>query len=384
MNSLTVDRAKNAILGALVADAASMGLHWLYSQQRLSELALSAPEFRSPNIADYAGNVGYFAHGEKQAGDFSHYGEQACVLLSAMLENQGRYDRLQYQSAFKTHFGYGGKFVGYIDRPTRQTLDKLYQQENQQIALAQTVEFNGEEAERSTLLIKILAAAKRYSGPQLKAEVTRLVMAQPHSTQALNYSLALVAALDPTTEYPGADDEQLPALSKLPALIARHVDDDDLMAQVESAIRVTNNAPRALDYGQIAGHILRDLILGAPVATALASGLNAGSVASQTHLRAALAETGSVIEVTAKYGLNCDVGRGMASLVYNLASASSYTSAIRQNILAGGDNCGRSIMLGAACGAAFGIDGEQGIPRHWIERLTNHEALLKDIDRLFE
>ena len=46
MNSLTVDRAKNAILGALVADAASMGLHWLYSQQRLSELALSAPEFR--------------------------------------------------------------------------------------------------------------------------------------------------------------------------------------------------------------------------------------------------------------------------------------------------------------------------------------------------
>jgi hypothetical protein len=68
MNSETRQRGKNAIIGALVADAATMGFHWLYSQQRLAELASEVPEFRSPTAVDFAGNVGYFAHGGKVAG----------------------------------------------------------------------------------------------------------------------------------------------------------------------------------------------------------------------------------------------------------------------------------------------------------------------------
>ncbi len=384
MKSAHIDRAKNAILGAFVADAATMGLHWLYSQPRLLELAPQTPEFRPPTASDYAGNVGYFAHEKKSVGEFSHYGEQTWVLLRAMLSSQGQYDRHQYQDAFRAHFGYGGAFVGYIDRPTRQTLDTLYQNENQQITLAHQLEFSGDDKQRSTLLIKILAAAKRYTGERLVEEATRMAQELPHPEESLRYSLALVSALAATEDYPGADDEQLPALSKLPPLIARHADDANLMTMVTSAIRVTNNAPRAIDYGQVASHTLRDLILGKAVASAIETGLQAGSAATQVHLRAALAETGTVLEVTAKYGLNCDVGRGMASLLHNLQSADSFTSAIRQNILAGGDNCGRSIMLGAACGAAFGVGGEQGIPRQWIAQLADPERLLGEIDRLFE
>jgi Zn-dependent M32 family carboxypeptidase len=45
-------RAKNTVLGALVADASSMGFHWLYSQSRFAELAPSDPEFRDPNDGD--------------------------------------------------------------------------------------------------------------------------------------------------------------------------------------------------------------------------------------------------------------------------------------------------------------------------------------------
>ena len=71
MNSISpeqVTRAKNSILGAFVADAATMGFHWLYSQRRISELAPGEPEFRQPSESDFEGNVGYFAHGAKQAG----------------------------------------------------------------------------------------------------------------------------------------------------------------------------------------------------------------------------------------------------------------------------------------------------------------------------
>ena len=37
-------RARNLVLGALVADAAAMGLHWLYDQDRIAAVAPKTPE----------------------------------------------------------------------------------------------------------------------------------------------------------------------------------------------------------------------------------------------------------------------------------------------------------------------------------------------------
>ena len=47
------DRAKGALAGALVADAATMGLHWIYDQAKIQALLdakgkQSAPEFYEP------------------------------------------------------------------------------------------------------------------------------------------------------------------------------------------------------------------------------------------------------------------------------------------------------------------------------------------------
>ena len=42
-------RARNLVLGALVADAAAMGLHWLYDQDRIAAVAPKTPEFVGPD-----------------------------------------------------------------------------------------------------------------------------------------------------------------------------------------------------------------------------------------------------------------------------------------------------------------------------------------------
>ena len=39
--------------------------------------------------------------------------------------------------------------------------------------------------------------------------------------------------------------------------------------------------------------------------------------------------------------------------------------AIRNNVMCGGGSCGRSMVLGAVAGLAFGV------PEHLIERVTN-------------
>ena len=67
------DRAHAAMIGAYVADAAALGLHWLYDPQRLA--ALDGPVvFRAPNPVDFDGAKGVFVHRGKRAGDLSQYG----------------------------------------------------------------------------------------------------------------------------------------------------------------------------------------------------------------------------------------------------------------------------------------------------------------------
>src|SRR5687768_8511930 len=114
-----------AILGALVADSAALGLHWLYDPARIAEIeAKRGLVFLQPDPADYAGGKGYFAHGRKAPGESSSYGE-VCLLMLKHLAKHGSFKRVEYQAEYRAYFGPGGEFVGYIDSPTRLTLGTL-------------------------------------------------------------------------------------------------------------------------------------------------------------------------------------------------------------------------------------------------------------------
>ncbi|MEK7844296.1 MAG: ADP-ribosylglycohydrolase family protein, partial [Pseudomonadota bacterium] len=53
-----------AILGALIADSASLGLHWLYDPKRIARIEQAKGlVFLQPDANDYAETQGYFAHG---------------------------------------------------------------------------------------------------------------------------------------------------------------------------------------------------------------------------------------------------------------------------------------------------------------------------------
>jgi ADP-ribosylglycohydrolase len=69
-------------------------------------------------------------------------------------------------------------------------------------------------------------------------------------------------------------------------------------------------------------------------------------------------------------------------MLFNLKHATSYSGTVRANIYAGGDNCGRAIVLGAVAGATFGIGGEHGIPESWIEKMHDHSRINQLIEKL--
>lgn len=295
-----VDKAANAVTGAYVADAAAMGFHWLYDQERLAELAPDAPEFRVPNEADFT--KGYFAHGGKNAGMPSHYGAQMKAMADSIAD--APYTAANYAKQFQSAFDYGGHWVGYIDRPTRATL----------MAMAE-------------------ASAKEQ-------DITLC----------------------------GADDAQLPALAKLPPLIAANPDSASLREDVQTAVKLTNNRADSMAWGQTYSQMLVTAIKGGNQSAIIDAGRFEATPTIQAQIEGALSMTDKTSQqVAAHFGLHCQLEVAFPVIIHAIATAQDYQSAIRANILAGGDNCGRAIPLGAVLGALFADDPDRDIPQNWIE-----------------
>ena len=301
------------ILGALVADSASLGLHWVYDPARIAEIEqLRGIVFLHPDASNYSGIKGYFAHRLKVAGDSSSYGE-TCLLMLKHLAQHGGFNRVEYQSEFRAYFGPGGEYVGYIDTPTRLTLGTL-------------------------------------------------------------------SALEPG-KFPaasGADDDQHPALAALPALVAAHNGTlEELIARVEDAVRVTNNNELAISAARCASAALFNLLHGMPLPQAFNEVLPFAGNTLEPLLAEALAMPQlDSIAAAERFGSSCHVAEGLPLIFHLALRAPDYKTAVESNIRAGGDNCGRSIMLGAivAAHAAMRNPSEFPIPLPWLARYRKFEA----------
>lgn len=112
----------DALLGALVADAAGMGLHWLYDQEQIKLVeATGSLLFRQPEAAVFAGKRGHFAHATRRSGQLSHYGESARVAGSVA----SNYSITNHQTAFMASFGPCGSYHGYPDKATKQLIARM-------------------------------------------------------------------------------------------------------------------------------------------------------------------------------------------------------------------------------------------------------------------
>lgn len=295
------ERAYEAVMGALVGDAASLGFHWLYDQGLIARHGGSQPEFHQPSREEYQ-DKGYFAHAGKQVGDHSHYGAQMLAMQEAVALNGG-YDELAYIQSFQHWFDFGGCWEGYTDHPTKDTLLNLHRRR----------------------------------------------------------------ANDEPPNACGADDTQNPALTKLPPLLAAHYQDSDLMTKVESAVRVTNNNDTAVAYAKAAALMLQGAITGSSPTECVQRAKSAdANVATAIEKAESMVEQDSVT-VAAEVGMHCGLDASFVVICHLLLNAESYQQAVRDNILCGGDNCGRAVTLGAILAACF-YDKAGALPSLWVSR----------------
>jgi ADP-ribosylglycohydrolase len=308
-------RQKDSALGVLIADAAALSLHWLYDLERLHQVVGTAkPTFFTPNAEHYEGKVGYFAHSGKQAGEQSHYGESYLLNLGH-LSKQGAFDTRAFQQDFISVFGAGGTFNGYIDSPTKTTLQHL-----------QEIDFSSEE--------------------------------------------------DPNAKPSGADDHQVPALTPVSALCASCPADAVSDAVIERAIRVTHNNELAVNCGLYFSKILQATLSGKSIADSFASAAAHVPDAIKDKMNDALNMPATDLDSAATlFGQVCGLEETIPLSAYILSNSTSYPQAIEMNILAGGDSCGRAMMLGALAGAYYGLGGAEGIPHSWLLSLKRQQDI---------
>lgn len=371
------------LAGGWVADAASLGLHWLYDSQRILEVGGQAPEFLPPKADYFKGGFGYFAHEGKQSGDVSHYGAATGVLTDSLLANNGILYTRDYQRRFRTFFGPGGQWRGYIDNPTRVTLDNLNIIEQQAIEQAQSTT-NAEltDKQKRVLVQKVLPYTRRLSSDQLAEPVRKaisLTYQQPEVQQAgVHLAETIDRHLLPES---GADDMQLPAISKLAPLVACYYGSDHLMGVTEAAVRVTNHNDEAVAWAKCAARLLVHVFRG----DTMASALDAATPEAPGPENLNIARSGPALDARGagdSYGRTCYLHEAMPVIFHILSHANSYTEAIRANIHCGGDSCGRAWIIGPAMAAVYGVGGEHGIPLSWLARVTNAPELLADIEKL--
>ncbi len=312
-------RQKDSTLGVLVADAAALGLHWLYDLRRMHEVVSgNDPAFFTPNADHYEGKVGYFAHGGKQAGEQSHYGESYLLNLRHLIK-QGEFNTRVFQQDFISVFGAGGTFNGYIDSPTKTTLRHL-----------QEIDFSSED--------------------------------------------------DPNAEPSGADDHQIPALTPVSALCAYRSIDELTDTEIINAIRVTNNNDLAVNCGLYFSRVLLATHSGKSIADSFASAAHLPDEIKENMSNALNMPATDLDTAATLFGQVCGLEQTIPLSAYILSNSASYRQAIEMNILAGGDSCGRAIMLGAIAGAAYGLGTAEGIPHAWLLQLKRQQ----DIAAMFD
>ena len=383
MESDRRDRAKNAILGALVADAAALGLHWIYDQDRVREVAGNTPEFREPDARAYEGVPSFFAHGKKRAGDLSQYGEQALVLLRSLIDNDGELDAVHYERRFRDHFGPGGEYVGYIDSVIRDTLYNANHAEHEAIDAANALPFDGDEALKHRLVTKVMSNVSSYQGEELRRGVEGSVRMTHDDDAVVAHAFKILEEIQSRAGYHGAEDVQMPAISKLPALVARYAGTDELADKTEAAVRVTNNDDTAVAFGLAAARMMEAAITGEDLQAVVQAGLATDDDRVRGLIDKAISLDGQDHTPVAKiFGLSCNLEFGLPIVAHNLLEAGSFAEAVRRNILAGGDSCGRGILLGAVLGAAYGVGGERGIPDDWLRKLRGRDDIVGLIEAL--
>ena len=125
------DNIKAAVMAAFIADALSLGAHWIYDQKKIKAEFGRTKKMAAP-LADSF-------HPTKSAGEFTHYGDQTLVLLES-IASKGVFDLDHFARSWQALFA---DYSGYMDTATKITLANFQKNSDPTLAGSSSTDLGG-------------------------------------------------------------------------------------------------------------------------------------------------------------------------------------------------------------------------------------------------
>jgi ADP-ribosylglycohydrolase len=106
------DQKRAMVLGSFIADALALGAHWVYNTNVIDKKFGRVDRYHDP-LTSY--------HGDKKAGEQTHYGDQMLVLLESV-EAAAGFELETFAQNWRLLFD---TYTGYFDHATKDTLGNL-------------------------------------------------------------------------------------------------------------------------------------------------------------------------------------------------------------------------------------------------------------------
>ncbi len=305
------DRLRGSVWGMVVGDAYCLGAHWIYDEAAFVERFPDGPAgFDTPAAGHY--------HAGKRAGDLTHYGDGARLLLRTLAEHGP--DRDAYGRALVAFYE-APKPGRYVDKPTRHLLETRARRTE-----GAPFDHGAEDDQNVTTSRLAPLVVLRAGHPALMTDVDTFTRVLQDNDRAVAYACTHARLI-----------EHLLAGEDLETAVAR--------------------IDRLLDRRTAMGRELGEHLDGARAA-----------------------RDRDVTTYTAACGRACGLVQAFpAALHAALVHHDDPAAAVRATCLARGDNAGRAMLIGSWLGA---IGGEAAFPAAWRARLTDRATIAAALDRL--
>lgn len=160
----------------------------------------------------------------------------------------------------------------------------------------------------------------------------------------------------------GGGSDELAGASRLSAVVGHFASLEEALPLVREQVLVTHS-PKVADCAEKLTRVFYSLRSGNSVLSSLEKEFKGSA-----HLRKAQAVLHlEPVEAVARLGKDCKISSALPSVLYLLLVAKDYRESIIDNVMAGGDNAARGLILGSLLAARF---GPESVPSEWLESLV--------------
>ena len=126
------DKIKAAVIGSFIGDSMALGVHWVDDPEKIAQKYGEVDKLLKPELVA--------AHAGKDAGEFTHYGDQAFELLISVSTGNG-FEADNFMSRWRALFK--GDYNDFIDDATKKTLEQFGTCETYTECISQSSELGG-------------------------------------------------------------------------------------------------------------------------------------------------------------------------------------------------------------------------------------------------